>query len=137
MNNKHAAICRLTFYEVDGLTMTSAFGSPVTTAVPMTTGVILPVSAAELSEKRQNTGSFVEMQFKARLTDTSLSSEKKLISAAYRYGVCILDYTDGSRRLLGTNRSPIVLTYEKSGIHSAFELSISSYQPEFSKNITS
>lgn len=136
MNNKRAAIWRMTFFPIDALAVTSAFGSPVAKVTSLTDGVVLPVTAAELSELRPNTANFVQMQFKARITDTSKSSEEKLLGVTFQYGVFILDYTDGTRRLLGTNTSPVILVYEKSGIHAAFELSISSEQPEYSKIIT-
>lgn len=134
--NKRAAIWRMTFFPVDTLTVTSAFGSPVAKVTSETGGVVLPVTAAELTELRPNTANFVQMQFKGRITDTSKTSEELLLGVTFQYGVFILDYTDGTRRLLGTNTSPVILVYEKSGVHSAFELFIRSEQPEYSKIIT-
>lgn len=133
MNEKHAAICHLTFFESGKYTFSSVlgYGSAVFTAHE--DGIRLPVVGAELSEIRSAVGNSVEVELSARITDTSKASEDRLTDATFRYGVIVLGYTDGTKRLLGTPYSPIYMEYEKSGIPASFVLSIKGIQPEPAK----
>lgn len=134
MNQKRSAIYRLTYLAPDAQ-VNHRIGRSTVTIPASAGGIVLPVSATELSERKDDSGNFVEVELSARITDTSAASEDRLLSSAFRYGMFILDYTDGTRRLLGTPQAPVLMTYSKSGVHSAFELSIKGVTPEFSKQI--
>ena len=135
MNEKHSAICHLTFYETAAVSIDTGFGRPTAKLTVKSDGIILPAVGASLSEVRSASGSFVDIELSAKITDTSASMENLLLQCSYRYGVLVLHYTDGSKKLLGTLRSPILLTYEKSGIPAAFVLSVKGSQPEYAKFI--
>lgn len=135
MNEKHSAICHLTFYETAAVSIDTGFGRPTAKLTVKSDGIILPAVGASLSEVRSASGSFVDIELSAKITDTSASMENLLLQCSYRYGVLVLHYTDGSKMLLGTLCSPILLTYEKSGIPAAFVLSVKGSQPEYAKFI--
>ena len=135
MNEKHSAICHLTFYETAAVSIDTGFGRPTAKLTVKSDGIILPAVGASLSEVRSASGSFVDIELSAKITDTSASMENLLLQCSYRYGVLVLHYTDGSKKLLGSLRSPILLTYEKSGIPAAFVLSVKGSQPEYAKFI--
>ena len=135
MNEKHSAICHLTFYETDAVSIDTGIGRPTAKLTVKSDGIILPAVGASLSEVRLASGSFVDIELSAKITDTSASMENLLLQCSYRYGVLVLHYTDGSKKLLGSLRSPILLTYEKSGIPAAFVLSVKGSQPEYAKFI--
>ena len=75
-------------------------------------------------------------EFSAKITDTSAGSEDLLLQCSYRYGVLVLHYTDGSKKLLGSVKTPIMMTYEKTGIPASFVLGVRGTQPEYAKFIT-
>lgn len=133
MNEKHSAICHLTFFEKTSVSIDTGIGRPTAKLTVESDGITLPAVGASLSEIRSASGSFVNVEFSARITDTSASMENLLLQCSYRYGVLVLHYTDGSKKLLGTVGSPILITYEKSGIPAAFVLSIKGTQPEYAK----
>lgn len=135
MNEKHSAICHLTFYETAAVSIDTVIGRPTAKLTVKSDGIILPAVGASLSEVRSASGSFVDIELSAKITDTSASMENLLLQCSYRYGVLVLHYTDGSKKLLGSLRSPILLTYEKSGIPAAFVLSVKGSQPEYAKFI--
>lgn len=135
MNEKHSAICHLTFYETVAVSIDTGIGRPTAKLTVKSDGIILPAVGASLSEVRSASGSFVDIELSAKITDTSASMENLLLQCSYRYGVLVLHYTDGSKKLLGSLRSPILLTYEKSGIPAAFVLSVKGSQPEYAKFI--
>lgn len=136
MNEKHSAICKLTFYETSSVSVNSVYGKPVAKLTIQAEGCMLPVVGCTLSEIRSSTGSFVDVELSARITDTSSVSEDRLLLCAYRYGVLVLEYTDGSKRVFGSNQAPVIITYEKTGIPAAFVLAVKGAQPEFSKLLT-
>lgn len=135
MNEKHSAICHLTFYEISAVSIDTGIGRPTAKLTVESDGIMLPTVGASLSEAQSASGSFVDIELSAKITDTSASMENLLLKCSYRYGVLVLHYTDGSKKLLGTLRSPILLTYEKSGIPAAFVLSVKGSQPEYAKFI--
>ncbi len=135
MNEKHSAICHLTFYEMAAVSIDTGIGRPTAKLTVKSDGIILPAVGASLSEVRSASGSFVDIELSAKISDTSASMENLLLKCSYRYGVLVLHYTDGSKKLLGSLRSPILLTYEKSGIPAAFVLSVKGSQPEYAKFI--
>lgn len=135
MNEKHSAICHLTFYKTAAVSIDTGIGRPTAKLTVKSDGNILPAVGASLSEVRSASGSFVDIELSAKITDTSASMENLLLQCSYRYGVLVLHYTDGSKKLLGSLRSPILLTYEKSGIPAAFVLSVKGSQPEYAKFI--
>lgn len=133
MDSKHSSICHLTFYECDSITINYVIGQPTAVISSSGKGVDLPVVGAVLNEFRSSLGNFIQVEFSAKITDTSKASESKLLTACYRYGVLILEYTDGSKKLLGTDSNPITMNYEKAGTPASFQLSINSLQAEYSK----
>lgn len=135
MNEKHSAICHLTFYEITAVSIDTGIGRPTAMLTVKSDGVELPVVSGELGEVRSSSGGFVDIELSAKITNTSASSENILLQCSYRYGVLVLHYTDGSKKLLGSARSPILMTYEKSGIPAAFVLSVKGSQPEYAKFI--
>jgi len=135
MNEKHSAICHLTFYDISDVTIQTAIGRPIASLTVLADGVELPVVGTELIEARTGLGGLVNIELSAKVTDTSASSEELLMECSYRYGVLVLHYTDGRKKLLGSEQSPIFLSYEKSGIPAAFVLSVKGSQPEYAKFI--
>ena len=135
MNEKLSAICHMTFYETAAISIDTGFGIPTAELTIKYDGILLPTVGASLSEVRSASGSFVDIELSAKITDTSPSMENLLLKCSYQYGVLVLHYTDGSKKLLGTLRSPILLTYEKSGIPASFVLSVKGSQPEYAKFI--
>ena len=99
-------------------------------------GCMLPVVGCTLSEIRSSKGNFVDIELSARITDTSSESENRLLLCTYRYGVLVLEYTDGCKRVLGSNQAPIIISYEKTGIPAAFVLNVKGTLPEYSKLLT-
>lgn len=135
MNEKHSAICQLTFYDISDVTIQTAIGRPTATLKVLADGIELPVVGAELTEVRSGVGGLVNIELSAKITDTSVSSEDRLLECSFRYGVLVLHYTDDSKKLLGSEQSPIFISYEKSGIPAAFVLSVKGTQPEYAKFI--
>lgn len=133
MNEKHSAICQLTFYDISDVTIQTAIGRPTATLTVLADGIELPIVGAELTEVRSGVGGLVNIELSAKITDTSLSSEERLMECSFRYGVLVLHYTDGSKKLLGSDQSPVLISYEKSGIPAAFVLSVKGTQPEYAK----
>lgn len=135
MNEKHSAICQLTFYDISDVTIQTAIGRSTATLKVLADGFELPVVGAELTEVRSGVGGLVNIELSAKITDTSVSSEDRLLECSFRYGVLVLHYTDDSKKLLGSEQSPIFISYEKSGIPAAFVLSVKGTQPEYAKFI--
>lgn len=135
MNEKHAAICKVAFLPVKGVKVESPIGATSAKLVSFSSCIRIPSSSAELQENRKSPGEPVDVQFVATLTDTSPGSLELLRNVTYLYGLLILQYTDGSFRLLGTPDSPILVTYEKNGTPAVYELQVSTQQPEFSKTL--
>lgn len=135
MNEKHSAICQLTFYDISDVTIQTAIGRPTATLKVLADGFELPVVGTELTEVRSGVGGLVNIELSAKITDTSVSSEDRLLECSFRYGVLVLHYTDDSKKLLGSEQSPIFISYEKSGIPAAFVLSVKGTQPEYAKFI--
>lgn len=133
MNEKRSAICRLTFYEISAVSFESIIGERDARLMVVSPGIALPVVGASLAENRSATGGFVDVELSARITDTSASMENTILQCTDRYGVLLLEYTDATKRVLGTKSSPILMTYEKSGIPVSFVLSVKGTQPELSK----
>lgn len=135
MDEKHSAICQLTFYDISDVTIQTAIGRSTAALTVLSDGVELPVVGTELKEVRSGVGGLVNIELSAKITDTSVSSENRLMECSFRYGVLVLHYTDGSKRLLGSELSPVFISYEKSGIPAAFVLSVKGSQPEYAKYI--
>ena len=135
MNEKRSAICRLTFYEISAVSFESIIGERDARLMVISPGIALPVVGASLAENRSATGGFVDVELSARITDTSAPMENTILQCTDRYGILLLEYTDATKRVLGSKNSPILMTYEKSGIPASFVLSVKGTQPELSKII--
>lgn len=135
MNEKRSAICGLIFYEISAVSFDSMIGARDARLVILSPGIELPVVGASLTENHSTSGSFVDVEFSARISNTSEPMEKTILQCTDRYGVLLLKYTDGTRRVLGSKSSPILMTYEKKGIPASFEMLVKGSQPELSKII--
>ena len=136
MNEKCASICSLTFYDISEVSIKTRIGWPKAILTKISNGIKLKAVGTVLSEARSVDGSSVNIDLSAKITDTSATSEDTLLQCSYRYGVLVLHYSDGSKKLLGSEQSPILLSYEKSGLPAAVVLSVKGEQPEFAKFIS-
>ena len=136
MNEKHSAIFKVSFYDISSVSVYTKVGRPKANLIVSSEGVELKTVGASLSESRSASGNFVDIEFSAKITDTSAGSEDLLLQCSYRYGVLVLHYTDGSKKLLGSVKTPIMMTYEKTGIPASFVLGVRGTQPEYAKFIT-
>ena len=98
MNEKRSAICGLIFYEISAVSFDSMIGARDARLVILSPGIELPVVGAFLTENHSTTGGFVDVEFSARISDTSEPMEKTILQCTDRYGVLLLKYTDGTRR---------------------------------------
>ena len=75
MNEKLSAICHMTFYEIAAISIDTGFGIPTAELTIKYDGILLPTVGASLSEVRSASGSFVDIELSAKITDTSPSME--------------------------------------------------------------
>ena len=136
MNNKIAAICGWSVLPLGSADVNNIIGSPTISVTNIRKSYDFSVTNAELVEKQKERGGFVEVSLSAKVTESSLEMENKLIVAENLTCMIILHYTDGSQKLVGSPASPVFMLRKKSGKYAATEVTVTSVQPEFAKYIS-
>lgn len=96
----------------------------------------IPVIQGEFKEK-MTSGSLIEQELKAVVTDTGIDSAVSLHNLFRQEGVARLKFTNGTERVVGTDQFPVLLTLEESGSPASFKLSFKRDSPELSKILKS
>ena len=79
MNEKRSAICGLIFYEISAVSFDSMIGARDARLTILSPGIELPVVGASLTENHSTRGSFVDVEFSARISNTSEPMEKTIL----------------------------------------------------------
>lgn len=132
--DKRAQICAMDFIRLDAATVQNLPGAE--TIHVSGQWVALPISQGEFSEKRVP-GDLIEQELKATLTDTGDEMASGLKVSQSVYGLVLLTFTNRSRRVVGTDQFPVLLTLEESGSPAKFTLSFKRNSPEPAKILES
>lgn len=97
----------------------------------------LKISKADFKETKEMVGMPVEQELTATITDTGLDKQTEIELLLSSYGLVRLRYTNGIDKVIGTDKFPVHLSYEKSGSPSVIILSMKYSSPELSKVLKS
>lgn len=97
----------------------------------------LKISNADFKETKEMVGMPVEQELTATITDTGLDKQTEIELLLSSYGLVRLRYTNGIDKVIGTDKFPVHLSYEKSGSPSVIILSMKHSSPELSKVLKS
>lgn len=96
----------------------------------------IPVIQGEFKEK-MTSGSLIEQELKAAVTDTETDSAVSLRNLLRQEGIARLKFTNGHERVVGTDQFPVLMTLEESGSPAVFTLSFKRSSPEPAKILKS
>lgn len=91
------------------------------------------ISSGEFKEKQDPVGGIVEQELKAVVTDTGEANTRLVRKLIVNDGLVLLDMTNGSRKVIGTDQFPVLLSCEYSGSPLKLSLSFKRDSPEPSK----
>lgn len=95
------------------------------------------ISKCELKETRSAPGELVQQELSATCTDSSEANESFIREQCDGYGLLRIDYSNGERKVVGTDKNPVQLSIERSGSPVAITLSLKHSSAEFSKFLKS
>lgn len=133
-NDKRAQICALSYLPLAGATVRNLSGAKSIRVSGKWTDI--PISKGEFKEKTTS-GSLVEQEIKATVTDTGDNFSARLHELLNQEGLVRLRLTNGAEMIVGSDQFPVLLTLEKSGSPEAFSLSCKRNSPEPAKTLTS
>ena len=129
-NDKRASVCGLAFLPLSQATVRNFPGSPDIGVHGTFTPV--PVSSAEYGETGE-TGSPIEQELEAVVTETSSAKLNELRTLFAEAGLVLLDFTNGERRVVGSDEFPVQVNTELSGTPASLSLTFKRDSPEPAK----
>jgi hypothetical protein len=97
----------------------------------------LNISKADFKEIEESPGVMCEQELSATITDVSTDKESEIKKIVSSYGLIRFSYTNNIEKVIGTDKFPIHLSYEKSGSPAVIILSCKRSSPELSKLLQS
>lgn len=136
-NDKRAVICGIAILPVADIGMVMMLGKP-TVSITGTGGVeYMRVQGASFSEKRGESGDYVEQEFECVFTDTSPTGVYARREYVDQDVIVLVRYSHGEVRVIGTAFAPVRLNEEESGSPMTVKVSFKRKSPEFAKFLQS
>ena len=137
-NNLRAVICGIAIVPTDSMTMGPHIGiDTVTIAANGITIEFNRVQSASFTEKRSESGDFVNQEFDSVFTDTSETVTLNHRQLADTDAIILIKYSNGDVRAIGTDLAPVRCEVEEAGSPRTFRVSFRRKSPEFSKFVQS
>lgn len=95
------------------------------------------ISRSEFKETQQVNGVMTQQELNIVISDSSEEKEISLRELIMSEVIIRLDYTNGIRKIVGTNRCPVILSIERSGSPSFITISTKRSSPEPAKILRS
>lgn len=134
-NDKVAQICALYWMYIRNATIINQPGSIEISVSGKWENI--PFNKASLKEEQTASGSLVTQEFNASISGLSQSAETTLHAMNGELGIIRIDYTNGDKKIVGTNDIPIILTLECNASTHKYSMSFKRNSPEFSKYLKS
>ena len=137
-NNLRAVICGIAIVPTDSMTMGPHIG--IDTTVITANGITIEfnrVQSASFSEKRSESGDFINQEFDSVFTDTSGTATLDHRQLADTDAIILIKYSNGDVRVIGTDLAPVRCEVEEAGSPRTFRVSFRRKSPEFSKFVQS
>lgn len=134
-NDKIAQLCAMYYLDIDNAEVEDVPGKDVIRVSGSWTN--LNISKADFKEIREVVGMLAEQELSATITDVSQEKEAEIKNTLSSYGLIRLSYTNGTEKVIGTDKFPIHLSYEKSGSPATIIISCKRSSPELSKVLQS
>ena len=129
-NDKRAAVCSLAFLPISQATVRNYPGSPGIEVQGTFTPV--PISSGEYRETGE-AGYPVEQELESVVTDTSSARLNEIRTLFAEAGLVLLDFTNGERRVVGSDEFPVQVNTELSGTPATLSLTFKRDSPEPAK----
>ena len=137
-NNLRAVICGIAIVPTDSMTMSPHIG--IDTVTITANGITIGfnrVQSASFSEKKSESGDFINQEFDSVFTDTSETVTLDRRQLADTDAIILIKYSNGDVRAIGTDLAPVRCEVEEAGSPRTFRVSFRRKSPEFSKFVQS
>ena len=137
-NNLRAVICGIAVVPTDSITMGPHIG--IDTVTINANGITIEfnrVQSSSFSEKRSESGDFINQEFDSVFTDTSETATLDHRQLADTDAIILIKYSNGDIRVIGTDLAPVRCEVEDAGSPRTFRVSFRRKSPEFSKFVQS
>lgn len=137
-NNLRAVICGIAIVPTDHITMSPHIG--IDTVTITANGINIEfnrVQSASFSEKRSESGDFINQELDSVFTDTSETATLDHRQLADTDAIILIKYSNGDVRAIGTDLAPVRCEVEEAGSPRTFRVSFRRKSPEFSKFVQS
>ena len=137
-NNLRAVICGIAIIPTDRMTMSPHIG--IDTVTITANGITIEfnrVQSASFTEKRSESGDFINQEFDSVFTDTSETVTLDRRQLADTDAIILIKYSNGDVRVIGTDLAPVRCEVEEAGSPRTFRVSFKRKSPEFSKFVQS
>ncbi len=133
--NKRAQISAVYILQIDDAEIDNYIGHPSISV----SGAWLDIgmSKVDFKETQPGNGMMTQQELAITVSDSSDEKETTLRQLIESEVIIRLDYTNGVRKIIGTNRCPVSLSLERSGSPSAITVSVKRSSPEPSKLLRS
>ncbi|MEL5895024.1 hypothetical protein AAE250_16215 [Bacteroides sp. GD17] len=132
--NKRSQICGMYFLPISGAQIYNVPGSNIIKV--RGEWVNLAISSGDFKEKDE-LGGIVEQELKAIVTDTGEDKAALIRDLIMNEGLVLIQMTNGSRRVVGTEQFPVALSSECGGSPMTQTLSFKRDSPEPAKILKS
>lgn len=139
-HDPHAEIVEVGFATLDSVTIVTTIGSAnisVGTSGQMPAPVFERPQSASFSEKKSQSGDYVEQEFEAVFTNSQAEYVGYFRQYLDQDGIVMVRYSNGTVLVAGTDTSPVRCTVEESGSPKTLKLSFNRQSPEFAKILQS
>ena len=137
-NNLRAVICGIAIVPTDRMTMSPNIG--IDTVTITANGITIEfnrVQSDSFSEKKSESGDFINQEFDSVFTDTSETVTLDHRQLADTDAIILIKYSNGDVRVIGTDLAPVRCEVEEAGSPRTFRVSFRRKSPEFSKFVQS
>ena len=136
-NNKRAVICGVAVLPLLGISMSAPIGRHTVTITGSGGVEYYRVQSASFSEKKAESGDYVEQEMECIFTDTSQESVEEKMSFTTQEILVLLKYSNGQVKVIGTDLAPVRANIEISGTPLTVRIAFKRKSPEFSKFLQS
>ena len=135
LDDKRAQISAMFYLSIDDADIDDCLG--VSSISVSGNWIDFNISKCELKETRSAPGELVQQELSSTCTDSSEANESFIREQCDGYGLLRIDYSNGERKVVGTDKNPVQLSIERSGSPVAITLSLKHSSAEFSKFLKS
>lgn len=136
-SNKRAVICGIAILPVSAITMSESIAQPTVVITSTSSAEYLRVQSASFSERKSESGDYVEQNLECVFTDTSQTNVAGKRDWVDEDAIVLLKYSNNEVRVVGTKLVPVRCEFEESGNPRSIRLSFKRKSPEFSKILQS